>query len=64
MTIATNDFDSQKNSNLPEAYYVKNVASKIVRIVIGMNDVIKSKVWGRKLILIFVHIILFNIFLL
>ena len=48
VTIATNDFDSQKNSNLPEAYYVKNVASKIVRIVIGMNDVIKSKVWGEE----------------
>ena len=47
VNIATNDFNSQKNSKLPEAYYVKNVASKIARIVIGMNDVIKLKVWGE-----------------
>ncbi len=46
--IATSDFNSQNNSKLPEAYQVKNVASKIGRIVIGMNDVVKTKVWGAE----------------
>ena len=46
--MATSDFSSQKNSKLPEAYLVKNVASKIGRIIIGMNDVIKTKVWGEE----------------
>ena len=46
--IATKDFSSQSNSKLPEAYQVKNVASKIGRIIIGMNDVVKAKVWGDK----------------
>tara|TARA_B110000003_G_scaffold276284_1_gene321935 strand:- start:8964 stop:10091 length:1128 start_codon:yes stop_codon:yes gene_type:complete len=45
--IATSDFSSQNKSKLPEAYEVKNVASKIGRIIIGMNDVIKTKVWGE-----------------
>lgn len=46
--IATKDFSSQSNSKPPEAYQVKNVASKIGRIIIGMNDVVKAKVWGDK----------------
>ena len=44
--IATKDFSSQNNSQIPEAYKIKNVSSKIGRIIIGMNDVIKCKVWG------------------
>ena len=46
--IATSDFSSQSKSKIPNGYEVKNVASKIGRIIIGMNDVVRNKIWGEK----------------
>ncbi len=46
--IATEDFKSQMDSKIPNGYEVTNVASKIVRIIIGMNTVVRQKVWGNN----------------
>ena len=44
--IATEDFKSQENSQIPVEYDVTNVASKIARLILGMNEVIRERVWG------------------
>ena len=46
--IATEDFKSQQQSKIPNGYEVENVASKIVRIIVGMNSVVRNKVWGSN----------------
>lgn len=40
--FVTKDFLSQSNSDLPVNYKSLNVSSKIVRIILGMNDIIKN----------------------
>ena len=45
--IATEDFKSQTESQMPLEYQVTNVASKISRLVLGMNEVIRERVWGH-----------------
>ena len=47
--IATTDFKSQLDSKIPSGYEVKNVASKVARIIIGMNEVVRNKVWGESI---------------
>ena len=48
VAIATEDRVNQEISPMPEAYAVRNVSSKIVRIVIGMAKIVDKQVWGDK----------------
>lgn len=46
--IATEDFKSQTDSQIPLEYQVTNVASKITRLILGMNEVVRERVWGHE----------------
>lgn len=48
VAIATEDRVDLKISPMPEAYETLNVSSKIVRIVVGMANIVDKKVWGEK----------------
>ncbi len=36
---------SNKNNSIPEAYNVEDVSNRIVKIIIGMSDLVKEKTW-------------------
>lgn len=48
VAIAVEDHFDSKTSPMPEAYAPLNVSSKIVRIVVGMANIVDKKVWGEK----------------
>jgi len=46
--IATTDKINIKESPMPVEYQPTNVSSKVLRIVVGMSEVVNEKVWGGK----------------
>lgn len=48
VAIAVEDHFNKKTAPMPEAYRSLNVSSKVVRIVVGMAEIIDKKVWGPK----------------
>jgi UDP-N-acetylglucosamine 2-epimerase (non-hydrolysing) len=48
VAIATDDPIDLEMSPMPSAYAPLNVSSKVVRIVVGMAEVIDQQVWGDK----------------
>ncbi|MDB0023954.1 UDP-N-acetylglucosamine 2-epimerase (non-hydrolyzing) [Planktomarina temperata] len=46
--IAVETRDSYKNLPMPVEYDVADVSTKIIKIILGMNTVVKERVWGIK----------------
>jgi len=47
--VATSDPVNLAKSPMPDAYTALNVSSKIVRIIVGMTEVIRQRVWGTSI---------------
>ena len=45
--VATSDPVDFTRPPIPDAYTAMNVSSKIVRIIVGMTEVIRQRVWGN-----------------
>ncbi len=45
--IAVETKDSYKNLPMPAEYSVSDVSTKVIKIILGMNSVIRERVWGK-----------------